>query len=188
VFALGVALSAGFIGGAASLTSSLNDAAKRTAVAVSAGGGIAVLFIAFGLFEHFKPKTCNLSIQSLVEANEQITALNKKISTFKVQPVTIVIPPSGRRSLPAERIAIQYTDKYGETRDAKRTSSKYEVSLDDLLVSGEIFVGFRADAIPAERQGQSQRIAIDQFSYTSDPLELRLWLVEPKELLGAHTQ
>jgi hypothetical protein len=199
VFALGVALSAGFIGGAASLTSNLNDVVKKTGMVVSAGGGIAVLFIAFWLFEHFKPDACSLSgtVKTLNEAiskkDDEIKKLTGDFSAkadelekLKKQPVKIIIPTSGLRSLPADRISIQYTDRDGETRDAKRQSNAYEVSLDDLLFSGEIFVGFRPDSVPAERERpgqppQPQRIPIDQFSYTSNPsLQIRLWLVEPK--------
>ncbi|MBY0296538.1 MAG: hypothetical protein K2X71_10930 [Methylobacterium sp.] len=55
IFALGCALSAGFIGGAAAANGNLGAAAQNNTIAFTAGGGIAVLFIAFFAFQSFKP-------------------------------------------------------------------------------------------------------------------------------------
>jgi hypothetical protein len=56
VFALGVALSAAFIGGAAVARGQLGATAQQNTLAFSAGGGIAALFIAFYVFQVFKPE------------------------------------------------------------------------------------------------------------------------------------
>jgi hypothetical protein len=55
VFALGAALSAGFIGGAAAAGGQLGDAAQTHQLKFSVGGGVAILFIAFFGFQQFKP-------------------------------------------------------------------------------------------------------------------------------------
>jgi hypothetical protein len=191
VFALGVALSAGFIGGAASLTSSLNDIAKRAAVAFSAGGGIAVLFIAFWVFQHFKPEGCS---QKTTELARQVTELEgaikekgKEVENFKnelqkFKKMTIVIPQRDLPFLPKDKISIQYYDRYGELQHATAQGSAFELSLDEVLTSGQIFVGYRLEAVPAERQNQHrpESIPIDKFSYAMSERTLRLWLLEPK--------
>jgi hypothetical protein len=53
VFALGAALSAAFIGGGATATST-----APFSLVISVGGGVAVLFIAFFSFNYFAPKSC----------------------------------------------------------------------------------------------------------------------------------
>ena len=60
VFALGAALSAAFIGGAAGARGQLGAAAQQNSLAFSVGGGIAVLIIAFYVFQSFKPD-CNVA-------------------------------------------------------------------------------------------------------------------------------
>lgn len=177
VFSLGVALSAGFIGGAATLTSTMSEPLKRIGLAFSAGGGIAVLFFAFFAFQHFQPDTCTLS-QKLSAANAEIANLKQKAETLKT--IKIVIPSNSFHNLPPENVVIQYTDQVGDTKSANRVGSSYEISVGDLLISGgEIFVSYRLDTIPAERAKRPTRIPIDQFTYSTDPLQIRLWLVEP---------
>jgi hypothetical protein len=58
VFALGAALSAGFIGGAASATGQFGDTARNNSLAFSVGGGIAVLIIVFLAVQYFRPTNC----------------------------------------------------------------------------------------------------------------------------------
>jgi hypothetical protein len=57
-FPLGAALSAGFIGGHAATTGSLGLPAREHVVGYSAGGGIAVLFIALLVMYFIKPTDC----------------------------------------------------------------------------------------------------------------------------------
>jgi hypothetical protein len=58
VFALGAALSAGFIGGAASATGQLGNRAKNNSFVFSVGGGVAVLIIVFFAVQYFRPTGC----------------------------------------------------------------------------------------------------------------------------------
>jgi len=58
IFAFGAALAVAFIGGSAAINGQLGDAARRNAIAYSAGGGIAVFFIAFILFQMYQPQNC----------------------------------------------------------------------------------------------------------------------------------
>jgi TolA-binding protein len=69
VFALGTALSAGFIGGAAAVSGNLGSMARENALIFSAGGGIAVLFISFWAFQSFKGDEC--SLHKVVEGHKQ---------------------------------------------------------------------------------------------------------------------
>jgi hypothetical protein len=68
IFALGVALSAGFIGGAAAASGQLGGAAQTHLLKFSAGGGLAILVIAFFAFQQFKPQGC-ITGQSFIQSS-----------------------------------------------------------------------------------------------------------------------
>jgi hypothetical protein len=182
VFALGAALSAGFIGGAASIAGNLGASAKNNALAFSAGGGIAVLFIAFYAFQQFQPSACEARAKDMSQLSEDLSKAQNELERLKRQDIKI-IPSTSNTSLPLKNIIIKYTDKNGETQPARHVKNAYIVSLTDLLSPGEIFVEYNPSTVPAERQRRGQSppsIAIDRLSYSIDPLQLRLWLELPK--------
>ena len=65
IFALGSALSASFIGGAAAASGQLGTAAQNNVLRYSLGGGVSVLVIVFLVFQVLKPNNCVHSVTLL---------------------------------------------------------------------------------------------------------------------------
>ena len=65
IFALGCALSAGFIGGAAAATGQLRSRAANNVLQYSVGGGVAILVIVFIIFQFLKPPHCASPVSML---------------------------------------------------------------------------------------------------------------------------
>jgi hypothetical protein len=172
-FAIGSALSTSFIGGAASLRANLPPTGTNVALALSAGGGIAVLFGAFLMFEHYQPAVCDLAIAGL---NQKVLTLTSELNTLKTGAITIIIPDNSGTSALIDQIAVDYIDTKGNAVEADRDDNQFTIELKKL--AGEIFVTYKAALRPAQRQNAPARFSIDQFSYTS-PTRLRLWLNDP---------
>jgi hypothetical protein len=103
IFALGAALSAGFIGGAAAAGGQLGDAAQTHTMKFSVGGGVAVLFIAFVGFQYFKPTTTEcLPGQRFIQSS----------LSYKIPPAS----PAAASSDLAFKFAVQ--SRKGATREA----------------------------------------------------------------------
>ncbi len=77
VFALGAALSAGFIGGAASATGQFGNTARNNSFVFSVGGGVAVLIIVFFAVQYFRPTGC-----------EQRTLIHGSLGYYIPEPAT----------------------------------------------------------------------------------------------------
>lgn len=66
-FAFGSALAASFIGGAAALEGQLGEGAQQNPFVFSAGGGVAVLFIAILVLWFIQPKDCGIGPQAVLK-------------------------------------------------------------------------------------------------------------------------
>ncbi len=109
IFALGAALSAGFLGGAAAAGGQFGDAAQTHTMKFSVGGGVAVLFIAFVAFQYFKPTTTECLPQRFIQSS-----------------LTYKIPPAGAAAASSDlafKFAVQ--PRKGATREASVYSLRF---------------------------------------------------------------
>jgi hypothetical protein len=209
VFAFGAALAAGFIGGGAAVTGNLGATAKNYAMLFSAGGGIAVFFIAFGLFHFFKGDVCardsaeqrhraevgqlearlkehktiiEQRTATVAQLEEDKRALEKKIASLKEQPITIVAISSRTASL--KQITIEYNSKTEGWKRASRANNVFKIQLSDLnLDDPGIFVSYDRSELTAEWEDQElPPVGIERFDHQFDPLSIKLFLTPPQRL------
>jgi hypothetical protein len=186
VFSLGAALSAGFIGGAAAVTGSFGSAAQKNALLFSAGGGVAVLILAFLGFNYFKGNNCNL--QSIIDTQKnKITLLetekgdlSKKINELKGAPIVIVVTSSHPTLL--KQILIQYNSKTSHgPKDAERQGNVFKIDQNDLTQDDPgIFISYDPSMLPAELEGRPPPISIQRLDPKIDPLRIQLFLDFPR--------
>src|ERR1700685_1246152 len=161
VFALGSGFVAGFMGGAAALEGNFSPVKKGGTVVVSAGGGVAVLFIALYLLHQFQPNYCTIDVSSLQQQhnNDQtsienltqqhqadqsaIVALTQQIAVLQKQGVQFVITPDSAPSLPLNGITVKYYDHTGLPTDADQNGNLYSILSTDLNFASNIFVTFK---------------------------------------------
>lgn len=189
-FALGAALSAGFIGGAAAINGNLGLTAQSNALLFSAGGGVAVFFIAFFGFHVVKGDLCETvkkdqRISELVSSNidlaDRVKTLHadmeRGLKRIKQQPIVIVANSSQPDLM--KRLLIQYINKKGDIQNAERKKNVFTIPWENLLLEDPgIYVVYDKSERPA--QG-SWSISIDRIDHAIDPLRIQLYLTLPSE-------
>lgn len=187
VFALGAALSAGFIGGAAAITGNFGSTAKNNALAYSAGGGVAVLILAFWGFSYFKGDDCDLQHIITSKSNEigtlqdEMDKLEKKIRILKGGPITIVV--KSRHPGRLKQVLIQYNSKKNRgPRNAERQGNVFKIERADLFEDDPgIFISYDTSMLPAELEGRPPPpISIQRLDPQVDPLRIQLFLDFPR--------
>lgn len=192
VFAFGAALAAAFLGGAAAISGNLGSRAREAPLAFSAGGGVAVLFIALALFHSFKGDTCDSRLRGLEQklkgaqekleaALDNTAALQNKVvdreselRKLKEQPLTIVAD-GVQRSL-MRQLLIEYTNKNGDRKEAKRLDGNvFKIPYGDLLEEDPgIDLRYDSSEVPAQREGRGISVSLQRIYHDMSPLRLRI--------------
>jgi hypothetical protein len=202
IFALGVSLSASFIGGAAAVNGSFGSTAKENAIAFSAGGGIAVLFIALWAFNsYFKDGVCksfqtkiddfqtqvgNLR-QEIIDRKKTIddrdkkladlaTDYEKRVRDLKSQPITIVARTDQASSTPLNQLRITFTGKQGP-QDAARVkgTNVFTIPRQD-LDDNDPGIYLVLDPLLSPPQTEAGVIVVERIDHNIDPLRINLTL------------
>ncbi|MGY8636503.1 hypothetical protein RAD15_28925 [Bradyrhizobium sp. 14AA] len=202
IFSLGAALSAGFIGGAAAVNGTFGSKGQDNAVAFSAGGGIAVLFIAlYAMNAQFKEDVCrglatkvsileqkvtiqerDLSVRQTSidelkkEALRVAQEIESRVKTFHAQPIKIAASTEQASTTPLKQLSVTYIGKQGPEL-AKRTAEGTNVFKIDLadMNDDDRRIGLEVDPLLASESGPVS-IVIDKISHQIDPLRIDLVL------------
>lgn len=201
IFSLGAALSAGFIGGAAAINGSFGSAGQNNVLAFSAGGGIAVLFIAlYFMNTYFKEDACKglrkqvsdleekvaSQITDLSARQKAIDELNQKalnlaqegevkIKTFRSQPIRIAATTEQASTTPLKQLSITYIGKLGP-EIAKRIEGTNVFKIDVAeMHEDDRRIALEVDPLLSSEAG-AVSIVIDKISHQIEPLRIDLVL------------
>lgn len=201
IFSLGAALSASFIGGAAAINGTFGTAGQNNVLAFSAGGGIAVLFIALYVMNaYFKEDACKglrsqvldleqrmvsqdkelSSRQSMIDELKQKTLAiaqegEAKIKSFRSQPIRIAATTEQASTTPLKLLSVTYIGKQGP-EIAKRVegTNVFKIDLADMN-EDDRKIGLEVDPLLSSEAGPVS-IVVDKISHQIEPLRIELVL------------
>jgi hypothetical protein len=178
VFAFGAALSAGFIGGAAALAGNLGSTARNNALTFSAGGGIAVLFIGFLAFIHYKGDVCK-------QADLMNTDTARIIKLLREKDISITATTTHSEEPVLRIVTLRYNSvSKGERVSAPDHAGVFTIPWKDVLEADPgIEFGYDDSKQPAqwlERGHGPPPISIERLEYSTYPPRIKIFLTFPR--------
>jgi hypothetical protein len=175
IFAFGVALAAGFIGGAAGVNGRV-PFVKDNIIVFSAAGGIAVFFIAFLVFQSYGTSVCNTIYDKLKKENAQLqldkNELVDQINAAKKEPF-IFWAENVDSAL--KNIVMKFMDGSGEYRKVKPQGHQFKIERGDI---GDLNEGFSLETDLPEPLSK-RPIVLQRIVPRASPRQMSLFLNLP---------